>query len=338
MEPTKTSTTGSPRRGRIPLWVSRASWGYLFLVCVLWVLMRWLGDRWWIGTVLLLGPRWAWGLPLAGLVPVAAVLRPRSLVILGAAALMVVFPVMGLCIPPPHWPTAATASPALRVLTCNLHGKSADLNSLTRLLREVKPDVVALQEWPHAATLDPFADGTWYVAGEGELRLASRYPVVPIHDRSEEAGGFVRYQLLLGQSVLDVFNVHLVTPHRALDELAMLEQSGIQNLRENIAARSRQSAAIAELARASQGAALLAGDFNTPCDSTIFHRDWSNGFGDAFASSGFGFGYTYRVRRTATQIDHIVFGPRWRCTRCWVAGGIGSPHRPLVADVELSGR
>lgn len=336
MVPAAASTNGSSRR--FPVWVSRASWSYLAVLCVLWIVMRWLGDRWWVGTVLLLGPRWVSGIPLVGLVPAAALFRPRTLAVLGAAAFMVAFPLMGLCIAAPHRNNASAAPPGLRVLTCNLHGRATDLNLLARLLRQTRPDLVALQEWPHGATLDPFAEGTWYVAGEGELRLASRYPLVPVYDPSQEAGGFAQFQLLLGQSLVNVFNVHLLTPHRALDELAELQRSGIQHLQSNIVERSAQSALITRLARASGDTALLAGDFNTPCDSAVFRRDWSDGFGDAFASAGWGFGYTYRVRRTATRIDHVVFAGRWRCTRCWVARGIGSPHRPLIADLQLTGR
>ena len=38
----------------------------------------------------------------------------------------------------------------------------------------------------------------------------------------------------------------------------------------------------------------------------------------------------------AVRIDHILAGPGWRCGRCWVGPDVGSPHRPLLADLVYS--
>jgi vancomycin resistance protein VanJ len=33
------------------------------------------------------------------------------------------------------------------------------------------------------------------------------------------------------------------------------------------------------------------------------------------------------------RIDHILAGPGWYCARCWVGPDVGSPHRPVLADL-----
>ena len=93
-------------------------------------------------------------------------------------------------------------------------------------------------------------------------------------------------------------------------------------------------AAVAQAARDCGGSTLLTGDFNTPVGSGIFRKSWSPAFADAFTTAGWGFGYTYYVRRTCTRIDHVLFGREWTCRNCWVGPAVGSPHRPLIADLE----
>jgi endonuclease/exonuclease/phosphatase (EEP) superfamily protein YafD len=80
---------------------------------------------------------------------------------------------------------------------------------------------------------------------------------------------------------------------------------------------------------------LVMGDFNTPPESAIFRRVWGR-YTDAFASAGWGWGYTFfTMRKIAVRIDHILAGPGWYCERCWVGPDVGSPHRPLLAELIL---
>jgi vancomycin resistance protein VanJ len=87
----------------------------------------------------------------------------------------------------------------------------------------------------------------------------------------------------------------------------------------------------AEAARAA-GPVLLVGDFNTPPESAIFRRVWA-GYADAFSDAGWGWGYTFWTRLAAVRIDHVLVGRGGRATSCRVGPDVGSPHRPVVADV-----
>jgi endonuclease/exonuclease/phosphatase (EEP) superfamily protein YafD len=80
---------------------------------------------------------------------------------------------------------------------------------------------------------------------------------------------------------------------------------------------------------------LLAGDFNTPPESALFSQLWG-GYTDAFSTAGWGWGYTFRSWKTTVRIDHILAGPGWSCERCWVGPYVGSPHRPVLADLTYS--
>ena len=79
--------------------VAVCTWLYVAAVLVVWLLLRFAGDRWWFATVMLFGPRWLCAVPLAALVPAAALFRRRMLWVLGATAIVVVGPIMGLCLP-----------------------------------------------------------------------------------------------------------------------------------------------------------------------------------------------------------------------------------------------
>ena len=85
-----------------PTWVGAVQgcvWLYVLMVLAVWFLIRFGGDRWWLATVMLFGPRWVYGLPLLLLVPAAALRRRRLLLPLAASAIVLVGPIAGLCLP-----------------------------------------------------------------------------------------------------------------------------------------------------------------------------------------------------------------------------------------------
>ena len=87
----------------------------------------------------------------------------------------------------------------------------------------------------------------------------------------------------------------------------------------------------AEAARCS-GPVLVVGDFNTPPESPIFDEVW-DGYTDAFSAAGWGWGYTFFGTKTMVRIDHILASRAWGVTACRVGQFIGSPHRPVIADL-----
>src|SRR4051812_33715660 len=90
---------------------------YVVLVVAMWAWMRWDGDRSWLATLVLFGPRWLCALPLPLLGLPSAIWHRRLLLPLAMSAVVIVGPMMGFQV---HWPARATGQATLRVMTCNV--------------------------------------------------------------------------------------------------------------------------------------------------------------------------------------------------------------------------
>ena len=327
---------GPGKSGRLRQIVAGVCWLYLAASLGLWIILRTTGDRWWLATVFLFGPRWVCLLPLMPLIPTALLMRRRSLWVLMASAWILLFPVMGLCLP---WHLVVPdfrKGPAIRILTCNLHGQKAD--ALSALISSVRPDVVAIQEWkdqPH--NVEP-GEGNRYFLQDGELYLASRYPMRKLEDFTNRhwpaSTMAVCYELDTPYGKIPFVNLRLASPHRQLEAVRWRFSSAPAEIQDNSSTRLKQSQIISRYAADLGPMALLAGDFNTPDGSSILHRCWAR-FSNAFSMAGCGFGHTYYSRRVSTRIDYVMSGSAWFCRRCWIGPNIGSSHRPVVADLEL---
>ena len=318
--------------------VAVCSWLYFLIVLAAWAAIH-AGDLWWPATLLLFGPRWLLAIPLLPLGLAAARWRRRSLAVVLLALLLILGPVMGFQVP---WHAVGSRAPSgerLRVLTFNIHYHTPHRAALERLLAEAEPDVVAVQELPSQEPFDYFDGEEWYVNRTRRFVLASRYPirqVVLLGDHSMEVpGSIARYELETSAGVVTLFSLHLASPRQGLYEAIHHPASGIVELEDNSEVRRQQSENLVRLADEVKGPVLLVGDFNTPSESAIFRRVWGR-YTDAFAQAGWGWGYTFLAAKTAVRIDHILAGPGWYCERCWVGENIGSPHRPVLADLILS--
>ncbi len=305
--------------------------------------MRWAGDRWWVATLVLFGPRWLCLLPLALLVPLALVFRRRSLGPLAAAAIVALGPLAGFCIPwarfLPHGP------PTLRVLTCNVKGHGNE--RLEALIRESNADIIALQGcWNDFQV--PWPAG-WHVLQRDELLVASPFPLrevtATLHTRTGgdgPSGNLLSCIVSLPRGDLRFATVHLQGPHygiaRVLDRRTGIRPSRSDLMVEEIGLRWQESEEVAAQLAAEGRPEIVAGDLNLPVESPIYHTYWS-AWSDAFSAAGWGLGGTEWPRAAAgirfgVRIDHILSGPRWRPTSCWLGPDVGSDHLPLVADLR----
>jgi endonuclease/exonuclease/phosphatase (EEP) superfamily protein YafD len=319
--------------------VAAASWVSLALVLGAWALL-YAGDSWGPATAAMFGPRWLLLLPPALLTVPALVVRRRSLGPLLLAIVLTLGPVMGFSVPWDRLGRAQDGVVRLRVLTCNMHYGKLDPAPLGQLVTDIRPDVVALQEWKASATTDPFDPGEWHVCrGAGQF-LASRFPVRTVEqigaDSVGEDGSVIRYELDTPFGTTTLFSLHFATPREGLHQVLDDTWNGLAGIEAGTALRRVQSERLARKAAAVAGPVILVGDFNTPPESAIFRRVWEP-YTDAFSSAGWGWGYTFRTRLIAVRIDHILIGRGLRCDRCWVAPAVGSPHRPVVADIALGG-
>lgn len=308
------------------------------VVVGVWVLIRYASDRWWPATLILFGPRWVWALPSLAVAPLLALWRPRLLVGLLVVLLFVAGPMMGFCVP---WRTLGSAPATdfhLRVLTCNVHRGAVAPPALADLIDTLAPDVVVLQDWASRDAPGLGHRTDWHRRRDDELYVATRFPLLDTElynsrQFSEGRGSLARYALETPIGTLAFFNTHLNSPRQAFEEVIDHRFRQGDALQHNSDLRREQ----AQTARAAmdrvRGPVLMAGDFNTPVESPTYRTAFGEMM-NAFSAAGWGIGHTYFTRRFAMRIDQIVAGPGWRCRRCWVGPAVGSPHRPLIADLD----
>jgi endonuclease/exonuclease/phosphatase (EEP) superfamily protein YafD len=329
-----------PRLSLMQRLVAASTWLYCAALLLLWVWMWLEGDRSWLATIFLFGPRWLCALPLLFLVPLAIIWRRRMLWLLLCCALVVVVPIMGFVV---HFTDPAEPM-SLRVLTCNVEQSTFHVDALASLIERTQPDIVALQEvqqpppplmWPK----------DWHVLFKDRLVVASRHPIVEQESipRASVPGKLVgiRYLVQHPRGEVQLFNLHLLTPRpgleAVLDRKRGLDLSAIPQLDAVIRVRNDESWETSIWVASFPGPKIVVGDFNMPADSGIYRDTWSF-LQNAFSSTGFGFGFTKITRQHGweygTRIDHILYSPPWRCLRVWVGPDIGSDHLPLLADFE----
>ncbi|WP_152054010.1 endonuclease/exonuclease/phosphatase family protein [Tautonia marina] len=328
-------------RGGLRRLVGGACWSYPILLAVVWAVQAILGDRWWPGTILLYGPRWFWGLPLGGLLPLALLLNRPAIRPLLFGTILLLGPVMGFVVPWRSWIAPAPQGPVLRVLTCNTQGLELDPEALGDLIDQLQPDVVALQEWSDLNREQVFRDDAWhYRTDRPGLGLASRVPIrsaEPLTSSQLAGRGFlVWFELDAPGGPIHLVNLHLETPRGGLEAVRYEGIDGVPAFRENIDMRWRVSKAARALIRDRGGPDVITGDFNLTADSPIFRRYWTVEQ-NAFGTVGRGFGATKYTRWFGARIDHVLTGPSWQPVRVLVGPDVGSDHRPLIVDLVQVG-
>jgi endonuclease/exonuclease/phosphatase (EEP) superfamily protein YafD len=319
-----------PSRGRRV--VAVACWVYLAAMVALWlVLLR--AEEWWPATILMFSPRWVFALPLAVLVPAAALRRSRSALALVPAALIVGGPVTGFNVPWSRLTGPAPSGPPFRVMTLNMHYSHAAPVTIDELAAGA--DVVAVQEWPGFGR-SGLKGPDWHVHATPRLFLASRHPirraVVLGHNPMGEDASAAHYELDTPRGVVHVFSLHTASTREGIADTLRDGRNGPAEVRANSARRREQCAFVAGRAAECGGPVIAVGDFNTPPESPILGDVWG-GYTDAFAAAGWGWGYTFRGAKTAVRIDHILVGPGWQVSGCRVGPNVGSPHRPVIAEL-----
>ena len=136
-----------------------------------------------------------------------------------------------------------------------------------------------------------------------------------------------------GGHVVRLIDVHLPTARDGISAVMYLRLNGLGSLLANSQARDRASATARAVFTRAAPSLVVAGDFNSPPESSVLRRHWGD-LGNAFRSAGFGFGHTKFTSWHGVRIDHILYGPTWGCRYCAVGPDVGSDHRPVLAVLE----
>jgi vancomycin resistance protein VanJ len=336
---TSPSTSSVSGRGRLRRALAVVCLAYLAVGLGAWLLLQW-ADQWWPATILMFAPRWILAVPLVLLLPLAGLMRSRSVTLVLATGLVVGWPVMGFNVP---WPQLTGPSPTgtpLRIMTLNMHYRRVDPKPLEDLIAALAPDIVAIQEWNGYERAALRSAPGWHIHATPRLFLASRHPINKAvelgADSMGEQASVAHYELDTPMGLVHVFSLHTATPREVIYDALYENRTGLAEVGANSARRREQSAFVAGKAAQCQGPVLIVGDFNTPSESSIFAEVWSD-YTDAFTAAGWGWGYTFFGAKTMVRIDHVLAGKGWACTACRVGPFVGSPHRPVIAELVWTG-
>lgn len=336
---------------RIVLWTCRGLVGsYCGVVAIVWLLLRFGADRWWLGTAVMIGPRWLLVPVGCVIVPLVAVLRPRLLAPLPLAALVVAFGIMDVCIPRP-WAGAdpSDLSRSVCVITCDVQRGRCDWTRLQKLIDELAPDLVALQNsTPDQLTRLPPG---WQHVSIGNQAIASPFPVHDTQVWTRDPSPGNPSSVVAVYAVVDtlagpvgVCNVNLRPDQQiGLVQLAAIEgqddadeANARQRLREDSQRRRRDSEQILQWLRQIPQVDVVLGDFDMPVESSVYCRCWKS-YTNAFSRVGWGLGRTrwatFGRIRYGIRSDHIFTSDGWAPAECKIGPDIGSDRVPLVARI-----
>lgn len=334
-------------------WVGRLSWANLALLLVVSFLLFAVSENWWLSSALTYAPRMPFLIPATVLLVASCLWHRASVGVNLISTAMVAVPIMGLSLPVSQWTSSPAAVPeerTLKVLSCNIQDFRPDFTSIMAEISRLNPDVVAFQDARTQSSLLEKYFKSWHTVRDGEFFLASKHPLKLIsvgHFEPFDRDAVMHCELDLPLGKVAIFNVHQMTPRhglRALDISSPITQRGSGRLTQYLELRSEESGLVRDFIEGSRGQlpTVIIGDFNMPCESSLYTRNWS-GFQNAFNIAGVGYGYSFPCTRQYCwpagtpwmRLDHILADESWQVRSCVVGTANGSDHRLICGTLAL---
>jgi endonuclease/exonuclease/phosphatase family metal-dependent hydrolase len=328
--------------------------GYAACIALLFMMMEFIGERWWPIAILLYLPQQIFLLPLIVLIP-AALLAEVSL---GAYATLGGVVIIFLWHVPFYIGMGGSSGPSgplkIKIMTNN-YGQNHGL-PLEPFIGAEDPDFVALDDATGQAAAFQRAYPERTVRQVGQFVFISKAPV--------KAAASLEWPLWRGNPVAAVFDVpwqgqdlaiyavHLPTPRGDFAKLTGLglirellgrnrRRSDNMSFGEAMTARVELGRDLATVFARESRPFVAAGDFNMPQEGYV-HRVVSWGLLDCFQQAGYGFGFTFpgdthnplTFGEPWLRIDYVLGGPGWHAGECRVEPNRRSQHRAVVATLS----
>lgn len=221
-----------------------------------------------------------------------------------------------------------TATSPVRMVTVNLHGASADLNTLSARLANTDPDFVVLTERQSISDQQLRAlrpDYHWQMSPFDDvfdLAIASRWPIRRIH---------IARPLFYAP----VLSLDICPPGRECVRLIALHPP--PPLDDDNDRLSAVQFALAEFfARATTGPLVIAGDLNqTPWSPRLRQILQSAHLQDAGRLRGWQTSWGNRCPLLGLPLDHVLLGGGARPVHMQRGPEIGSDHWPVLVDFTV---
>lgn len=238
----------------------------------------------------------------------------------------------GILLAPYYWPREKTLDRGtlLRVMTANVLTSNRDYARFLDCVERENPAVIALTEIDQAwvDALLPLRDEyphRYFVPREDNfgVGILSRVPLKDTETESLAGVPSIKTRLVLPERSIGIQVVHTFPPSNS----------------EAAATRNRQFQMIADSLKDTDGAFILAGDFNTTM--------WSPHFRNFLAVSGLrnprhGLGllgtWPTDLDPLLLPIDHCLYTYPLTTWRVHTGQAFGSDHLPLIVDFSLPGR
>jgi endonuclease/exonuclease/phosphatase family metal-dependent hydrolase len=225
----------------------------------------------------------------------------------------------------------------LRVLSYNVRSMRDDVDALSRVMREIAPDVAIVQEAPR------------FLRWRSKCAALARRAGMVMVTGGRESGA----NLVLSSLAVDVTATHEIafTADRHLHHrgcaVAVLRLKGspfaIAGTHLDLIEAPRlrhldELATFAETHLPEDAPLIVGGDLNAVPNSATWQRMQQFGT-DAFAAVGVGDGLTYSATAPVRRIDGVFADPRLRPVRAEALDSadirVASDHRPLVVEYLL---
>ena len=234
----------------------------------------------------------------------------------------------------------------VKIMSYNLSFRNENLNSSCSIIKQANPDVLFVQELT--------SDWSKKIASS----IGERYPFQEkvILERSRGIGIYSKFKigksttlnksnnkpfaqmvdLTIADKSIQLINVHLTSPQRALKE----KENFFSMYSQNYQTRKAELAAINKYADEGMHkfeCQFLVGDFNTVKYEPIFkklQKYWVN----TFDKVGFGFGLNFPNSKTippVITIDYIMAKGKTRCLKSEVLKGGDSDHLAIMTKMQI---
>lgn len=230
-------------------------------------------------------------------------------------------------------PARFAGSSVIRVITLNCAGRADPIAAV----QDYVPDIVFLQEMPHAYHLKRLIDrlydghGNYRYDPEKRCAIIVRGQIVNQEPVPKYRSQLVTVVMPSGRR-LQLLNVHLqsaATNLRFYDRDCWREHSQNRLLRQIELTYALQ--VLKQRTEYPRIPALVAGDFNAPANDAVY-KILEPEFKDAFTQAGSGWGNTYHRALPLLRIDHIYGSDKFMPVRARAIKITDSDHRMVVAD------
>jgi endonuclease/exonuclease/phosphatase family metal-dependent hydrolase len=317
---------------------------YLFFLICLILLLKFVGERNWVLSLILYAPPQIWLLPYLIFIPLSCWIRPKLCFLnLAGVFLILVFWM--------DWRFSLPRSPqtkGLTLLTNNIGQRK--VRTLESFFNKTEPDIFLFQEaWRQEPVISRAHPG-YFVSSQGQFILASKYEIknsglvsAAWTSMGPSAAWFeIDYK---GRSVV-IFNVHLPTPRHDFNRLrsgGILTRKGREDYAKSMEQRVETARELAQFFAKETRPCLIAGDFNMPASGYV-HGLFAEKFTDVFASKGSGAGATFpgTTRNPISlfgpwlRIDYIFADDNWKPATCNVEPRQPAQHLAVSATLDFS--